>query len=171
MKSQFLDLAALRYSCRSYENRAIAPEVVELLLEAVRLAPSAVNYQPYRFYVVSSQEGLQAIRSCYPRAWFKNFPLCIVACGIHSQGWHRADGKDHTDIDVAIAVEHLVLAAADQGLGSCWVCNFQVEKLTQYLQLEEGVEPVAMIPLGYPDEAKVNDVLKRKPVNEWVQYR
>ena len=169
--SDFLNLAAVRYSCRSYKSDPIPEDVVTLLLETVRLAPSAVNYQPYRFYVVSSQVGLEAMRACYPRPWFKDFPLCIVACGVHSEGWHRSDGKDHTDIDVAIAVEHLVLAAADMGIGSCWVCNFDVQALSNYLELEAGVEPIAMIPLGYPNEPKARGEMKRKSMEDWVLYR
>ena len=75
----------------------------------------------------------------------------IVACADHRESWHRpADGKDHADIDVAIAVEHLCLAATEVGLGTCWVCNFDVALCRGALGLPSGVEPVVMVPVGLP---------------------
>ena len=118
----FRDLAEARFSLRNYDSRPVEQEKIDCLLECVRLAPSAVNFQPCVFYVVTDQVLLAQLQDCYNRDWFKTAPMCIVACGNHPQAWHRKlDGKDHTDIDVAIAVDHLTLAAVDMGLGSCWI--------------------------------------------------
>ena len=104
----FRDLAEARFSLRNYDSRPVEQEKIDRLLECVRLAPSAVNFQPCVFYVVTDQVLLAQLQDCYNRDWFKTAPMCIVACGNHPQAWHRKlDGKDHTDIDVAIAVDHL----------------------------------------------------------------
>ena len=95
-----------------------------------------------------------------------------MVCGDHREAWRRADGKIHTDIDVAIAVDHMTLAATDLGLSTCWVCKFDVMKCVKALDLPEGVEPVALIPIGYPeDEADVNRHEQlRKPLDEIVHW-
>ena len=167
----FRDLAEARFSLRNYDSRPVEQEKIDRLLECVRLAPSAVNFQPCVFYVVTDQVLLAQLQDCYNRDWFKTAPMCIVACGNHQQAWHRKlDGKDHTDIDVAIAVDHLTLAAVDMGLGSCWICNFDAQKCAQVLDLPEGVEPIDMVAIGYAatDEKPLK---KRKSHDELFVYK
>ena len=167
----FRDLAEARFSLRNYDSRPVEQEKIDCLLECVRVAPSAVNFQPCVFYVVTDHALLEQLHDCYNRDWFKTAPMCIVACGNHQQAWHRKlDGKDHTDIDVAIAVDHLTLAAVDMGLGSCWICNFDAQKCAQVLDLPEGVEPIAMVPIGYAatDERPLK---KRKSHDELFVYK
>jgi nitroreductase len=164
----FLDLVKNRFSARSFTDKIVEKEKIDLILEVARLAPSAVNLQPWKFFVVSDKLMLSKLAETYSREWFKTAPLCIVACGNHSESWKRFDGKDHCDIDVAIAVEHIVLAAEELGLGACWVCNFDVKKCSEFLNLSEFLEPVAMIPIGYTN-AIVKEK-KRKAVDEIVEY-
>lgn len=165
---EFLELVERRYSCRAFQPKEVEREKLDAVLEAARLAPSAVNLQPWKFYVVTSAEVLRSLHSVYAREWFQSAPACIVACGNHAASWKRSDGKDHCDIDVAIAAEHMVLAAAELGLGSCWVCNFDVAKCASILQLPDDLEPIVMIPIGYAaDEAKPK---KRKATDEVVEY-
>ena len=167
----FRDLAEARFSLRNYDSRPVEQEKIDCLLECVRVAPSAVNFRPCVFYVVTDQVLLAQLQDCYNRDWFKTAPMCIVACGNHQQAWHRKlDGKDHTYINVAIAVDHLTLAAVDMGLGSCWICNFDAQKCAQVLDLPEGVEPIAMVPIGYAatDERPLK---KRKSHDELFVYK
>ncbi len=96
---------------------------INKILQAARLAPSAVNYQPPRHFIVATDEELKAeLAKAYTRDWFREAPVIIVALGDHQRAWRRRDGKGHCNIDVAIAVDHLTLAAASLGLGTCWVC-------------------------------------------------
>ena len=153
----FLELVKNRYSVRSYEQRAIDPEKLQYVMECTRLSPSAVNLQPWKFYIVSKPEDCAKIRQCYHRDWFNEAPMYIIACSNHDESWkrRRSEPKDHADIDVAIAVEHICLAATEQGLATCWVCNFNAEKCCEVLQLPENMEPVVLVPIGYPlDECK-----------------
>lgn len=166
--SNFLKLCETRFSLRNFDaNRPVEREKIDYLLHCVQLAPSAVNRQPYQFFVVTDEAVLAKLTQCYHREWFENAPLCIVACANHAEAWHRPnDGKDHADIDVAIAVEHLALAAAEQGLGSCWVCNFDAPKCAEVLGLKPEMEPVVLVPIGYAAADCIVPEKKRKSADE-----
>ncbi len=163
----FLDLVKKRYSVRSFDQREIEKEKLDYIMECVRLAPSAVNFQPWRFVVISDNETLDAVKSTYKREWIQTAPYIIVACANHDESWHRrSDNKDHADIDVAIAIEHLCLAAAEQELGTCWVCNFDAELCRGVMSLPSNIEPVALIPIGYPADGAEVPEKKRKTMME-----
>lgn len=166
-----LSIARSRCAVRNFTSQPVGDEVLHYILEVARLAPSAVNYQPWKFYVVREPQLLSRLHEVYHREWFRTAPCCIVVCGNHNESWHRgSDGKDHCDIDVAIATEHLALAAAEQGLATCWVCNFNVEACVQLLQLPQGVEPMVLLPIGYPapDSAHEKNRKSFDDVVEWL---
>jgi nitroreductase len=148
----FLDLAKMRHSVRKYKDIPVEEEKLKYVLEAGRVAPSACNFQPWYFVVVDDEVLKKKVADTYGREWIYKAPVIIVACGDHSQSWHRSDGKDHCDIDVAISVTHMTLAAVEQGLGTCWVCAFDAKKCHDVLELPENIEVIALIPLGYPDD-------------------
>ena len=151
----FLELVKRRYSCRNFQPTSIEKEKLDYIIECVRFAPSAVNKQPWVFRIISNKEEKEKLRQCYDREWFATAPTYIMASILHDEEWVRADGKHHGNIDIAIAVEHLCLAAAEQGLGTCWVCNFDVEKCTQLFRIPSNEEVAVLIPIGYAaDEAK-----------------
>ena len=169
----FLDIAKSRYSVRGYENKEVEKEKLLQILEAGRLAPSAVNYQPVHFIVITDMEQKKKIYETYPRSWLKEAPVIIVACGDHSVSWKRGDGKDHCDIDLAIAVDHMTLAAADLGLGTCWICAFDAEKCRKLLELPDNLEPMVLLPVGYPKGGRLTEI-KRKSLDEivsWEEYK
>jgi nitroreductase len=168
----FLDLAKSRFSVRKYKLIPVPEEDLNYILEAGRIAPSAVNYQPWQFLVLGEKESLEKIHQTYSRDWFREAPVVIVLLGDHKQGWKRADGKDHTDIDVAIAADHMTLAATDRGLGTCWVCNFDKKKTIELFNLPEHLEPIVFLPLGYPDiqTDPVRHKEKRKPFANIVSF-
>lgn len=151
--TDFLELTKKRFSARSYKQDMIEPEKLNYIIECARFAPSAVNYQPWHFIIVKSEKQKQKVRQCYPKEWFADAPVYIIVCVNPSMAWIRkSDGKNHADIDAAIATEHICLAAAELGLGSCWVCNFDSEKFKSSFQLSSEQYPVAIIPLGYVNE-------------------
>jgi nitroreductase len=166
----FDKLVPTRYSVRSYSSRKIEDETLEVVLEAARKAPTAVNFQPFRLYVIRDEKMRQLINECYHRNWFASAPLIIVAVGLHDQAWKRgSDGKVYTDIDMAIVIDHIMLQAADLGLGTCCVCNFDAVKCREVLNLKSSEEPIALIPIGYPDTDEI-PAKKRKSLDEIVVW-
>lgn len=168
----FLQLAAKRYSSRKYKSTPIDKETILKVIEAARIAPSAANCQPWSFVVASSQETLSNLRMAYPQEWFKQAPVVIVVCGDHARSWKRKDGKDHCDIDISIAVDHMTLQATELGLGTCWICNFDPIACHEMLNLPPHVEPIAMLSLGYSaDSSDSNRHAKaRKTISELVHW-
>lgn len=145
----FLELCEKRYSVRKYSAEAVSDEDLRYVLECARMAQSAVNFQPWKFVVVRSEAAKADIRRCYDREWFASAPLYIVALRDVKSNWVRSsDGKPHGDIDVAIAVEHICLAAAERGLGTCWVANYDTALLNQLFGDAEH-EAVAIVPIGH----------------------
>ena len=165
----FKNLITRRFSVRKFKNKKIENEKLLQILEAGRMAPSAVNYQPWHFIVVQNPENLKKIHTVYQRDWIKAAPAVILICSDHSVSWKRGkDGKDSADIDVAIAADHMTLQAADLGLGTCWVCNFDAEKCSSLFDLPAETEPVVILPLGYPDMQAPEK--KRKKLEEVVHW-
>lgn len=163
----FLELVKQRYSCRAYKPLGVEKEKLDYILECVRLAPSAVNKQPWCFRIVSKEEDKVRLQQCYNRDWFKTAPMYVVASVLHDEEWVRSDGKHHGDIDIAIAVEHFCLAATEQGLATCWVCNFDAVLCKELFNLSDNEEPAVLIPLGYAeDEVKPKN---RKPIEAIVR--
>lgn len=128
---------------------AVEGEKLGYIMECVRMAPSAVNRQPWRFRLVKEPADVERLHQCYDRDWFRTAPMYVVASILHDEEWVRADGKRHGDIDLAIAVEHLCLAAAEQGLATCWVCNFDAALCKTLFAMGADEEPAVLIPLGY----------------------
>ena len=165
---QFLELVQKRYSVRSYKSDPVEENKLGEVLESARLAPTAANKQPFQFLVFRTAGREAELRRLYDRAWFVQPPVVILACGIPAQAWVRMDGKNYCDVDVAIAMDHLVLAATALGLGTCWIANFDPAIVRQVLGLPGGVEPIAFTPLGYPNDQPRPK--KRKPLTELVKY-
>jgi len=164
----FSSLIETRYSVRSYKADPIEDQKVQQVLEAARLAPTAANRQAIQFVVVHTEGREEELKRIYNRDWFVQAPVVVCACGIPAENWVRKDGKNYNDVDVAIAMDHLILAAANAGLGTCWIGAFDAEATREVLALADGVEPIVFTPLGYPaDEPKPK---KRKELSELVRY-
>lgn len=162
----FLDLCSKRRSVRSYSDKPVSAEDAAYIAECARLAPSACNRQPWKFLFVSSVDGRKKLQEAYGRDWFAQAPLYIVCMENKEDCWVRAaDSRPYGEVDVAIAAEHICLAAADRGLGSCWVANYDPEKLRAFCP-DPHFEAVAIITVGYAaDDAKAAEK-KRKPLSE-----
>lgn len=165
----FLELVKQRRSVRAYLPREVEPEKIDYLLECGRLAPSACNRQPWQLFVVRDEARRKVLQTAYDREWFRQAPVYVVVCVDDSQAWIRScDGRCHSDVDAAIIAEHLVLAAAEQGLGCCWICAFDPERCAHALGIEPPLRPVAILPIGYPAAAPAAPA-NRKPAAEIVK--
>jgi len=164
----FSELINTRYSVRTYTPDAVEEDKLQRLLEAARLAPTAANRQPFQLIVIHTAGREEELRRIYRKDWFVQAPLVIGICGIPAKAWVRRDGKSYMDVDVAIVMDHLILAAADLGLGTCWVGAFDPSAAREILALPDDVEPIAFTPLGYPaDQPRPK---KRKTLSELVRY-
>lgn len=169
----FLELAGTRHSCRSFCDDPIPDELLQTLLEAARVAPSAVNYQPVLIIVVRDGDLRNSINFSYEKDWIAQAPVLLVICGDHSSAWRRSDGKDYCDMDVALAAGYVTLAASDIGLGSSWVCDFDAMQVSKLLGTPSHIEPAVMVALGYPDdEGKTASPARdrRKAISEIVRF-
>lgn len=115
-KNNMLALSQERFSARKFTPEAVSQEDLDYIMECVRLAPSAVNRQPWRWLIVRSEVAKKKLQECYDREWFKTAPIYIIGMKNVNENWvRRYDEKPHGDIDVAIAAEHLCLAATEKG--------------------------------------------------------
>jgi nitroreductase len=147
----FLQLIRERHSVRAFNPNLVSEVLLKQVIEAGRLAPSACNNQPWYFIVVDDANLLSLLHDAYPREWFSKTRQIIVVCGDRDRSWKRSyDAKDHLEIDVAIAVDHMTLLAAELGLGTCWVCHFDPDKVSRAMQLPSHIEPIVLLPIGYP---------------------
>jgi len=169
MDMTFLELVNKRSSVREYGARPVPREVIEKCLEAARIAPSACNAQPFQFIVIHTKGREAELRRIYSASWFVQAPIVICACGIPGDSWCRQDGKNYCDIDVTIAMDHLILAATAEGLGTCWIGAFNPPAVRKVLNLPDGLDPIALTPLGYPlDDAQRPK--NRKAISDFVRY-
>lgn len=167
----FAELSAQRYSLRKFSVQPVEPEKLTAVLEAGRNAPTAHNNQPQRFFVFQSPEALEKVDGCMMSHFAP--PVVLGVAYDPECAWKReGDGKNHGEIDGAIAAAQMMLQAADLGLGSVYVGMFSPEKLLAAFPEMEGLVPIALIPLGYPAEGAHPSRLHttRMPLEEMVRY-
>lgn len=144
----FLELAKARYSVRTYEDRKVEPEKLAAILKAASVAPTAANLQPVRLLAVQQSEGLEKIGKA---GRIFGAPLAVIVCVDREKAWVRPfDGKSTADIDAAIITDHMMLAAADLGLGSVWIGYFKPDVLHSEFSLPENWEAISILAIGYP---------------------
>jgi nitroreductase len=166
----FYDVVSKRLSVRSYRPDPVPEDVLGRILEAGRIAPSAKNYQPWKFIVVKDPAIRQAlVQACKGQGSVGQAPVVICGCAIDAQVWKGMGGYWSAEaVDITIALEHMILAAAAEGLGTCWIGAFLEAEVKKVLAIPDGVKPIALTPLGYPaTEAKPRS---RKPLSEIVCY-
>jgi len=165
---EFEQLIKARYSVRAYTGDAVLEDDLHAVLEAARLAPTAANRQPFKLIVIRTAGREKDLKRIYDKDWFVRAPIVICACGIPGTGWtRRSDSKNYTDVDIAIVMDHLILAAANRGLGTCWIAAFDPAAAREVLGLPEDSEPIAFTPLGWP--ADEPGVKVRKELDELVE--
>lgn len=168
---EFTDVIEKRYSCKNYSAWKVEDEKLTAILNAGRVAPTAKNFQEQRIYVVRSEEGLAKIDAATPCRY--GAPVCLVVAYDRSNMFTYPGGK-HTSgaEDAAIVATHMLLAAANAGVDSCWINFFDPEKLAAELGLPENEEVLMLMDLGYAAEGAgplANHGL-RKPLEETVAY-
>ena len=167
---KFIELAEKRCSIRGYKPDPVPEEVLGEILQAGRLAPTAKNLQPFHFIVVRDPAKLDELAVAYPAPFLREAPVLIVICMESSKGWtrDRHDGKNYCEVDAAIAIDHMTLAATDNGLGTCWIGAFDPGKVSAAMGLPDDIEPLALLPIGFPNMEGREKI--RKSIDELVRY-
>jgi nitroreductase len=165
-----------RRSVRAYESRPVPHSDIRAICEAARLAPSACNSQTWRFILVTRSETIsricnEAMRPVIPNRWIAQAPLIIVGCAkldiVANRIGSKITGTEYFQIDMGIAMEHMVLKATELGLGSCWIGWFKEKRVRELLSIPNGIKVCALLAVGYPkgDEKKQQS---RKPLEKIV---
>ena len=168
----FLKLAAERYSVRQFNSEVIEQDIINKILKAGHLAPTACNCQPQRIIVINSTEGISKLRKC--TVCHFNAPMAILICYDKKECWHREyDGKSSGDIDASIVTTHMMLEAYALGVGTTWVMHFIPEAVREGFALPDNIEPVSLLMMGYPSEdAKpFPGHSKFKPMEDIISYQ
>jgi nitroreductase len=161
----FQELIRKRYSVRAYRSDPVEQDKLSRILEAARLAPTAANRQPFRVVVITTKGREAELRRVYGRDWFTQAPLVLAVCTVPGESWVRnCDDWNAAEVDATIAMTHIVLAAAEEGLGTCWIAAFDPQAAREILKLPPEVVPSAFTPLGYPADAAAPK--KRRPLSE-----
>ena len=171
MGADFLDLAEKRYSVRKFMNKPIENELIDKILQAGHLAPTACNRQPQRILVVNSEEGIERLRKCTECHF--NAPTAMIICYNEKECWVRSyDGKNSGDIDASIVTTHMMLEAEALGIGTTWVMHFIPEAVMCEFEIPDHIVPVAILVMGYPSEDSKPSWMhsKFRPVEGLVVY-
>jgi len=163
----FLELAKKRYSVRAYKSTPVEDEKLKYILEAARMAPTGSNQQAFQLIVVHTKGREEELRRIYDKDWFVQAPIIISACATTSPGQSYDEGRSYRN--VAIVMDHLILAATNLGLGTCWIGAFDPKAARDILGLPEEVKPIVFATVGYSDDEPRPKV--RKSIDELIRYK
>lgn len=148
---EFLELAQTRYSVRKYAERKVDDELLEKILSAGHVAPTACNKQPQRILVINNAQSLARLRECTQCSY--NAPAAFLICYDKDECWRRdTDGKTSGEIDASIVTAHMMLEATSLGLGTTWVMSFDPQVIKKTFNVPQNYETVSLLLVGYPDQ-------------------
>ncbi len=165
-----LEVIKNRRSVRKYKKDPVPEEALLRVLEAARLAPSGKNFQPWKFIIVKDESLKEKLaRASAGQFFMAEAPVIIVGCGFPEDSYARMGRYMKSwPVDVTIALDHLMLQAQEEGLGTCWIGSFEEEEVKEILNVPEGVKVLALTPLGYPRETPA--FRGRKSLDEIISY-
>ena len=167
----FLNLAEKRFSVRSFKPEHLSQNEIDLILKAGHLAPTGCNNQPQRILVLNNDESISKLKGC-TKCHF-DAPTAMLVCWNSEESWTRPyDGAKCAPVDACIVTTHMMLQAADMGIGSTWVMHFDPAAMRKTFKIPENIEPTALLVMGYPaDDAKpMNLHSQYRPMDEVVVY-
>ena len=168
---EFEQLITERYSVRSFKQVHLPKDVIDKILSAGHKAPTGCNNQPQRILVLNTDESIEKLKNC-TRCHF-HAPTAMLVCHNKEESWvRRYDGAFASPVDATIVTTYLMLAAKNEGVGSCWVMSFDPAAMRVAFQIPDHIEPIALLVMGYPaDDAKPLDMhFQFRPMEETVLY-
>jgi nitroreductase len=150
----FYQVIKSRRSIRAYKSDPIRDEILDKILDAGRLAPSAKNIQPWKFIVIKdSQIKLELVAACRNQEFIAQAPVIVCAVALEKIAWGRMGGYwSSYPVDLAIALEHIILAATNEGLGTCWIGAYDEAEVKRILKIPDDFKVIALTPIGYPNQ-------------------
>jgi len=164
----YFELIKNRHSVRSYKDDPVEENKLKQILEAARLAPTACNRQAFKIVVMRTKDHADELHRIYPMRFFTQAPIVLGIFTKPDETWMRSDGINYGEVDAAIVMDHIILAATALGLGTCWIGAFDPDVARQVIGLDNGYEPVAFTPVGYAKSS--NFTKNRKGLEEIVVY-
>jgi nitroreductase len=163
------ELVRKRRSVRRFDPRPVEEDKISRILECARLAPSARNLQCWHYIVVTGKETIAQVAEAAGamNAWLRDAPAVVVGCADPRESTAH-NGIEYFTVDLAISMEHLVLAATELGLGTCWMANFDEARVKEALSIPENIRVVALTPLGHPAGGQGPSSPRRKAASEFV---
>ena len=146
----FTDVIKARRSIRRYKPNTVPEDALLRILKAGRLAPTWANMQGVRYVVIKDTEKINAICQAVNQKWLKNIPLLIAVCCSPSESGRNSNNLEYFPVDAAICMEHIILAATNEGLGTCWIGYFDEPKIKETLKIPKRTRVIGLTPLGYP---------------------
>ena len=165
----FSQLISERYSVRNFKQEHLPKAVINKILEASHLAPTGCNFQSHRILVLNTDESIEKLKGC-TKCHF-GAPTVLLICSNKDEGWTwRFDGANSAICDANIVTTYMMLAAWNEGVGSCWVMYFNPDAVRKAFELSDNLEPAALLVMGYPsDDAQPIDLhFKYRPMEEVV---
>ncbi len=165
----FEDIVKRRTATRKFKDKQVDKEIINKILEIGRLAPTAKNLQPQKIYVVESKDGLDKIDKVSPCRY--NAPTVLLVCSDKNIAWSKDEYSTY-EMDATIVATHLMLAATNFGVDNIWVEMFDKDILKSEFELEENIEPICLIPIGYASDDYTGNPLhnQRKELSEMAKY-
>ena len=169
----FLELAEKRFSVRMYDPKPVEQEKIDAILRAAQLAPTAKNQQPQKIYVLQSKEAIKKINEVTSRAY--QAPVVFIVCYDSNLAWtNPLDGNASSgEMDATIVGTHMMLEAAEQGLGSCWIKWFNPQEVADAFAIPESEHPAFLLDVGYPASgaAPTKNHFDKRPIEDFVTYK
>ena len=167
----FEQLISQRYSVRSFTSEHLPKETVDKILSAAHKAPTGCNFQPQRILVLNTDDAIARLKEC-TKCHF-NAPCAFLVCHNSLESWKRVyDGALSSPVDAVIVTTYMMLAAQNEGVGSCWVMHFNPQKMRETFNIPEHIEPVALLVMGYPapDAKPIPMHFEKRDMGEVVVY-
>lgn len=168
---EFNKLISERYSVRKFTDAHVKSEHIDAILHAAHVAPTGCNYQPQRILVLNTDESIAKLKNC-TKCHF-NAPCAMLVCYNKDETWRRPyDGALSAPVDAAIVTTHMMLAAHNVGVGSCWIMHFDPAKMRESFNIPDNIEPLALLVMGYPapESAPIELHSKFRPLDEVVYF-
>ena len=167
----YVELISQRYSVRNFKPEHLSEECIKEILEAAHKAPTGCNYQTQRILVLNNDESIEKLKKC-TRCHFEA-PCAMLVCYNEDESWKRPyDGALSAPVDAAIVTTHMMLAAHNIGVGSCWVMHFNPSVMREKFNIPDNIKPLALLVMGYPTEtSKPHELHSQfRPLEEIVVY-